>query len=57
MIKERENIKKYLDQCIEYWRARKNEPEHPYSSFAHFYVDAYQSMRVSIFGEEIEDGE
>jgi hypothetical protein len=55
MLDAREDIKQYLDQCIEYWRKVKfEEPDgdHPY---AYYYIDAYQSMRVSIFGEELED--
>lgn len=55
MLEDRELIKKYLDQCIEYWRyKRDNDPDGRYS-FSYFYIDAYQSMRKTIFGEILPD--
>ncbi len=39
-------VKEYLDKCISHWR--RNAP--PSDMRAH-YVDAFQSVRVSIFGE------
>ena len=44
-------IKSYLDSCIEYWRdQRKNGDDK-----AVFYIDAYQSMRTSLFDELLEE--
>lgn len=40
-------VKKYLDKCIRNWRKEHNEG----NRIALFYVDAFQSVRVSIFGE------
>ena len=40
----KEDILKHIDECITFWRKDKR-------NFAEFYVDAYQSMRMSIFGE------
>ena len=40
-----DDIKEYLDRCIRYWRQQKTNSE------AIYYIDAYQSMRTSIFGE------
>ena len=40
-----EDVKKYLDRVISYWR------ECPPTEMQTHYVDAYQSVRLSIFGE------
>ena len=44
-----EEVKKYLDQSIRYWRKNKEtyigDPLKPIC-----YIDAYQSVRVSLFG-------
>lgn len=37
-------IKEYLDSCIDYWRGQK-------TAEALIHIDAYQSMRTSLFGE------
>jgi hypothetical protein len=51
MLESRESIKQYLDQCIKYWREKRdNDPDGEYK-YSYFYIDAYQSMRKSIFGE------
>jgi len=42
-----EDIKAYLDECISYWR--KCAP----TEMRGCYVDAYQSVRTSIFGETL----
>lgn len=56
----KEEVKKYIDSCIDYWRKRKLEPEESddtyignerHSLVCACYIDAYQCMRVSIFGE------
>lgn len=41
-------VKAHLDMCIKFWRGRKLDPN---DEFAECYVDAYQSMRTSLFGE------
>lgn len=43
---EDEAVKQYLDKCIRYWR--KQSPE-----FAFYYIDAYQSIREVLFGEQL----
>lgn len=40
-----EDVKKYLDHAISYWR------KCPPTEMQSHYVDAYQSVRVSLFGE------
>jgi len=42
-----EAVKRYLDECIDYWRAAK---EHGVK-WAVYYLDAYQSVRTSLFGQ------
>ena len=40
-------IKRYLDECIQYWRSEQAlGREH-----AQYYIDAYQSVGRSLFGE------
>lgn len=43
---EEEAVKGYLDECILFWRKRVGNVEE-----AKYYVDAFQSVRVSLFGE------
>lgn len=53
------NIRNYLDRCIRYWRKKKDEAlgNGPAATNDHdvhtatCYVDAYQSVRNSIYGE------
>jgi hypothetical protein len=40
-----ESVKAYLDECIEHSRQLEDETKRLY------YTDAYQSVRVSLFGE------
>ena len=45
-------IKEHIDQCIVYWRKKKiNAVNSEDVLVATCYVDAYQSMRTSIFNE------
>jgi len=44
---DRGEIKAYLDRCIAFWRDKRKEGEW----MATFYIDAFQSVRTSIFGE------
>lgn len=39
-------VKGYIDECIRHWRG-SDEPH------AEYYVDAYQSVRASVFGETL----
>lgn len=41
-------IKNYLDSCIVYWRKQRDEEG---CEFAKYYIDAFQSVRNSIFDE------
>ena len=44
------DVKAYLDECIKHWRnIRDSESEK--KDMAIFYVDAFQSVRTSLFGE------
>jgi hypothetical protein len=44
-----DDIKDYLDRCIVHWRDRLKEGYSP----SVYYIDAFQSMRMSIFGETL----
>jgi hypothetical protein len=52
---EKDMVKAYLDLNITSWRKRLGDAEHGGDSvsqqMAICYIDAYQSMRVSLFGE------
>jgi len=37
----------YLDRCIVFWRNKRKQGD----AMAEYYIDAYQSVRISIFGE------
>jgi hypothetical protein len=41
------DIKEYLDRCIEFWRAKREAGD----VLADSYIDAFQSVRTTIFGE------
>ena len=45
---EEDAVKEYLDKCIRYWRKQKQ-------AYAVYYVDAYQSLRISLFGETLKE--
>jgi len=47
---EPEAVKTYLDQCIQFWR----KVDYP---FARSYINAFQSVRLSLFGKELDMGE
>ena len=42
-----ESVKKYLDHAIGYWRQKHDDGD----ELAIIYVDAYQSVRASLFGD------
>lgn len=47
------DIKAYLDECIVFWRKKRANPlikEQSRIRMAEHYVDAFQSVRVSLFG-------
>ena len=51
---KKKDIKKYLDNCIINWRDRRSiETEDDEILIAKCYIDAFQSMRISIFGETL----
>lgn len=45
-----EAIKEYLDNSIRFWRKEHSEG----NSVAECYIDAYQSMRMSLFGKTLD---
>jgi len=55
------DVKSYLDKCIEYWRIKRDTvpadtdidaDEHlEFKKMAPYYIDAFQSVRMSLFGE------
>jgi hypothetical protein len=52
LLKTRKEIKEYLDNAIRSWRGRKDaSKEEEEILIASCYVDAFQSVRVSIFDE------
>jgi hypothetical protein len=48
-----EEVKSYLDGMIRYWRKERDRGSTPLA-MARCYIDAYQSVRVSIFGKTLE---
>lgn len=46
-------IKEYLDQCIRFWMGRFRKENGP----AIYYIDAYESTRISIFGKTLKEEE
>lgn len=50
--KDREKLRAYLDDAINEWRKVKQQAiTYQQSSQAECYIDAYQSVRLSILGE------
>ena len=52
------DVKAYLDKAILFWRKKRNDaPSTPEGTklvvMARHYVDAYQSVRVSLFGDRL----
>ena len=43
-------VKEYLDGRIRYWRNQRDNNT-PYTQIAPCYIDAFQSVRTSLFGE------
>ena len=49
------DIKEYLSDCLIYWRAIKESPTHSDRRIAMYYIDAYQSVYISLFGETLQE--
>ncbi len=47
-ITDLEEIKQYLDKAIDSWRKKRDNEK---NEIAKYYIDAFQSVRISIFGE------
>ena len=45
-----EAVKGYLDRCIAYWRGERDKHIEVDSKALH-YIDAFQCVRISLFGE------
>ncbi len=50
---KQKEVKKHLDKLIRYWRKVKLDKTDPLSDCAMYYVDAYQSIRTSLFGNTL----
>jgi len=48
-----ERVREYLDHAIGEWRKIALRPTHPHNRIAIYYVDAYQSARVSLLGSAL----
>lgn len=48
---EEKAVKTYIDDCITFWRKKRDEEGD--MEKAPCYIDAFQSMRMSIFGETL----
>lgn len=48
---EKKHVLDYLDRAIRKWRERRDGDHHAYKLVAMYYVDAFQSVRKSLFGE------
>jgi hypothetical protein len=49
---EQEKIREYLDKCIRFWRKRREDSKNNNIEKikAECYIDAFQSVRVTLFG-------
>lgn len=50
------DVLEYIDKCIDYWRDKKEnvtfkKGESVTETMCSCYIDAYQSVRTSLFGE------
>lgn len=48
-----EDVKAYLDKAIMFWRGERSK-KNKNAEIAVYYIDAFQSMRVSLFGSTLE---
>ena len=54
MLRTRKEICKYLDDAIAYWRQVNEDEKHESHEYAVFYLDAFISVKNSIFGRDEE---
>lgn len=52
---ERSAVAAYLDDSIRYWRSERLSTKPERATMAIYYVDAFQSVRVSLFGETLSE--
>ena len=52
---QKKEVQDYLDRCIKYWRNQKEQSEDDtiFDVVSSCYIDAYQSVRISLFGETL----
>lgn len=48
-----EDVKAYLDKAIMFWRGERSK-KNKNAEIAIYYIDAFQSVRVSLFGSTLE---
>ena len=48
LIDDKESVLQYLDECITFWRTQRDNKN---CKYAKYYIDAFQSVRNSLFGE------
>lgn len=48
LINNKESVLQYLDECITFWRTQRDDK---ICEYAKYYIDAFQSVRNSLFGE------
>ncbi len=49
----KESVKKYLDECIVFWRTKRESSGKQTAKYDECYIDAYQSVRASLFDETL----
>lgn len=49
LLMTEDNILKYLDSCIDYWRKTKVEK---HLGIKEIYVDVYQAVRIALYGKD-----
>jgi hypothetical protein len=43
-------IEEYLNDAIKSWRIIRDDEHHEYNEIAPYYIDAFQSVKSSLFG-------
>ena len=50
------SVKEYLDRCIVYWREKRDSSNSINDKETSInYIDAFQSVRCSLFGEQLKE--
>ncbi len=44
-------VQQYIDKMITHWRKVKDNPKAKHNEIAVYYIDAFQSARISLLGE------